>query len=843
MVLSSYWKIHSGGKGFAGDEISLKEFVDAGWIDAYVPSTVMGVLTENNDNESILDAENYSSFDKSVFDIGWWYRTSFILSESDLLKTVLLNFDGISYYANIWLNGKQVATSKYVFGSFKRFSFDISEYVNVGENILAVEVIRQKEGDFGLGFADWNPRPLDENMGIWRDVRIETVRRVYLKNSFIQTKVNTKTLNDASLAVSAELENFSKQPVSGIFKFNFENVGFEMPVNIDPGETVEVLADSSQFKQLHIKNPKLWWCAGLGEPNLYSAEISFEINGEIESQENIRFGIRQIDSYFNAQGHRGFRLNGKDVLIKGAGWTDDIFLRDTPHTNELQVQYVKDMGLNTIRFENIWGTSQNIYDLCDEYGLLAMVGWSCQWEWDYYLGKKCDDYGGASEKADYDLLIAYQHDQIKWLRNHPSIFCWVVGSDMLPRPELEKRYVGLFNEIDQTRPWLGAASWRESELTGPTGVKMYGPYEYVGPSYWYIDKKFGGAFGFNTETGPGTQIPVKESLERMLPPGKLWPLNPAWDKHCTASADAMNKINYFSEIVTKMWGKPKSFDDFLVKSHLVNYEAIRPMFEAFRVNRPNATGIIQWMLNSAWPSLYWQLYDYYLVPTPAYYATKKALEPIQLIYDYGKKAVYISNETPHKVDGLSAVLTVYSESSEEIISKEFELSVDGSVSKKVFDLPEFDQIVFVDLHLVDKNRKKIADNFYWLSPNQEEYDWEATYWAHTPMKQYFNYKKLNALGKAKLKARANAKKTKTNTEVTITLNNETNVISLFNQLKVHSGDQKWIIPSFYSDNYLSIAPYGEKTVHILLDGVISESLFIEVSGFNSNELKVNLSHR
>ena len=193
------------------------------------------------------------------------------------------------------------------------------------------------------------------------------------------------------------------------------------------------------------------------------------------------------------------------MLIRGGGWVDDLLLREDEKNLEAQVRYTRHMNLNTIRLEGIWGSSQKLYDLCDRYGILLMVGWSCQWEWEDYLGKpqESEMYGAAKTPEDMELLAAYFHDQVLWLRNHPSIFVWVVGSDKLPWPEMEKRYRRDLPLLDPSRPLLTSCKTWTSEVSGPSAVKMNGPYDYVTPNYWYVDKENGGAFGFNTETGPG----------------------------------------------------------------------------------------------------------------------------------------------------------------------------------------------------------------------------------------------------------------------------------------------------------------------------------------------------
>lgn len=236
-------------------------------------------------------------------------------------------------------------------------------------------------------------------MGIFREVRVVMNDEVSMENSAVHSKVNTETLDEAWLTVETQLTNESEQAVKGQLIGTLEGKTFSIPVSLAAGESKIVRVTSKEADVLHLKNPRLWWCHNMGKPEMYGMDLAFEIDGKVSDKETINFGVREVRDYFTEEGYRGFLLNGKKVLVRSAGWTDDIFLRDTPASNEIQVQYVRDMNLNSIRFENIWGTSQNVYDLCDRYGLLVLVGWSCHWEWDNYLGSSCDEFGGIkSEK-------------------------------------------------------------------------------------------------------------------------------------------------------------------------------------------------------------------------------------------------------------------------------------------------------------------------------------------------------------------------------------------------------------------------------------------------------------
>ena len=840
IVLIDNWKVQQNGKVMKdGSAISSIGNDCKNWYKATIPSTVMGVLTANGLYKDLFMGDNYKQVDKKQFDDSWWYSTKFDLPNLVPENTIALNFDGINYYANIWLNGKLIASRTTVFGTFRQFKFDISSLAKKKGNVLAIELFRAQPGDFNLGFVDWNPRPLDENMGIWRPVYIEIDGKVGMNNTVVQSKVNTTSLNEAWLTVKTELQNNSSEGVSGILIGTFDTVVFSYPIQLSANENKNITLTSKEIAALYIKKPKLWWCNNLGNPNLHKLSLRFETDINITDSDEITFGIREIETYFTDEGHKGFILNGKKILIKGAGWTDDIFLRDTKQSLETQIQYVKHMNLNTLRFESIWGTSQNLYDLCDKYGILAMVGWSCQWEWDEYLGKPCDAFGGIQTESDVNLALSSLSDQIYWLRNHPSIFVWFLGSDKLPKPELEIKYKNLIEKIDN-RPYLLTAGTRTSEISGPVGVKMNGPYEYVSPNYWYEDTKNGGAFGFNTETSPGAQIPTFESIKKMIPSDKLWPINKDWDYHCTHSAVAFKNLDVNTLMIDKRYGKALDLKDYLMKSDVLGYEAMSGMFEAFRANIPKSTGIIQWMLNSAWPSFYWQLYDYYLLPTSGYYATKKANAVNQLVYDYAKNEVIAVNEALNPLKNYKAHISILDFNSKILKSEIVPFDIESIQSKSIFILDNYADNVFLDLKLLDDKGAIITTNFYWLSNKKDVFDWDKTFWGNTPIKEYADYNKLHDLPKSNINAFVSTKSLTSSTELSVQIQNTTSKVAFFVTLNILDKFGKTIFPVFWNENFVSILPNEKRTIKCIIPNNVKNSKKnLIISGWNIKTQNIN----
>lgn len=790
--------------------------------DAVVPSTIMGTLTRNGLYKGILEGTAYKQYDTKPFDCSWWYRRDFTLKDLSGDEHVLLVFDGICYRANVFLNGVQVASKDTLCGSFRRHVLDITGVAKT-KNKLEVEVFKPQPGDPNIGFVDWNPRPLDESMGLFREVRVIRTGDVAIGESSVESRIDLKSYKEAWLTVRATLRNLTDQTVKGEVRGKFEGGEFSALVTLAPKEVRQITI--SDLDALHVQNPRLWWCHNMGKPELYDMSLTFLINNKVSDDEQLTFGIREVKDYYTSEGFRGFLLNGKPVLIRGAGWTDDIFLRDTPETNELQVRYVRDMNLNCIRFENIWGTSQNVYDLCDRYGLLVLTGWSCQWEWAEYLGKPIDKkYGGIVSPEDIALISRSFGDQVRWLRRHPSIIAWFVGSDLLPHPDLERRYVDILNKSDN-RPYLISAANTKSEVSGLSGMKMAGPYDYVAPNYWYLEQAPGGAFGFNTETGIGAQIPVRESLEKMIGKQNLWPLNDVWYYHCTVSATAMNNLDRLQQVIKGRYGEPTGLEDFLHKADLTNYDGTRAMFESFRCNVPRATGIVQWMLNSARPGLYWQLYDYYLVPNASYYAVKKGNAPLQLVYDYAKRTVFAVNEQ-QATSCLQVSMSLYALDGKLLAERTQPVYVAPYSSVKTFDIPTADGVSFLFLSLKDGEGRTIATNEYVLSSVADDYDWSTSDWYKTEFTRFADYTPLTSLPKADVTITS---QTYQDGRLTLTLKNASDCVAFFVRLAAKDAAGHLIVPAFWSDNYLSIPPQGE--IQLTCDLPVSP-VTISLDGWN-----------
>jgi len=843
LLLDDDWQIQSSQElTESGEELTSSGSDMAGWHNATVPSTVLGTLVKNGVYPDIFMGKNFEKVDNKQFQGSWWYRKVFEIRNKNA-STYRLKFDGIIYRANIWLNGKQIASADTLAGPFRQFSFNISKLVKKsGENILAVEVFSPAKGDFTVGFVDWNPESPDRGMGIWREVRLYSSGDVSLKYPFVQTHLDTATLIRAELLISAEVVNNSNSDARGYLEANIGDIKIRKDVNLSPKETKLIQFSPEEFPSLKINNPRIWWTYDLGKPELYDLKLAFYSDKQISDRTETQFGIRDIQEYsYKKYGreHKGYKLNGKKILIKGGGWVDQLFLMPDSVKLERQIEYVKHMNLNTIRPEGFWGNNQDLYDICDRVGILIMTGWSCQWEWPNYCGKKeCDGLYGCIQTPEEIKLVAQSwKDMVKWLRNHPSIFMWMTGSDMLPLPELERKYIEIMNREDPTRPMVTSAYMRKSTISGWSGMKMEGPYEYVPPIYWYTDTVYGGAYGFNTETGPGAQVPPIESIRKMIPADSIWPINDIWEYHC--GRNEFQTLSRYNAAMDERFGKPGSLEEYCKKAQLLNYESIRPMFEAFQVNRYDATGIIQWMLNSSWPKLIWQLYGYDLLPNGSLYGTKKAMEPLQAIYDYGKKEIVVSNSSRLNYKDLSVRIKLLNLDMKELLVRNipFEIREDGK--KMVLKLPEIvagqDSTSFLDLRIVDKSGKTLTINQYLLTQTVHEFDWKATYFAHTPTIKHQNLRQINSLPKVRIEPKFYSKTIKDKTYLTVELENRTNSLALSVEIMIKenkTGD--FVAPVYLDDNYFSLLP-GEKRIvegYCYTKDLNGSKPFVNITGIN-----------
>jgi exo-1,4-beta-D-glucosaminidase len=828
----------------AGEEISKTDFSTDGWHRAAAPTTVVAALIADKTlpdphygmnlrsypGMSYAIGQNFSGVamaEDSPYRCSWWYRTEFRLPAGSNGKKTWLHFDGINYRANIWLNGQKIADAQDAAGTFRAFEFEISKLAQVDKaNTLAVEVFAPKETDLAITWVDWNPAPPDKDMGLWRDVYLTTSGDVSLRNPFVASKLDEK-YTSVALTISADLKNTSDHPIKGILRARIGAVQASQAVELGPSEAKTVQLSAEQHAQLRFEHPRLWWPYQMGAPNLYTAKISFETGGKISDSAEVQFGVREVVSDKNERGDRLFKINGRNVLIRGGGWSSDMFLRWMPERVRHEFEYVKDMGLNTIRSEGKLERDE-FFDMADQMGILIMPGWCCCDMWERWK---------TWQPEHYKIAGASLEDEIHRLRNHPSVFVWLYGSDNPPPAEVEAMYLKILKDLQWPNPSVSSASQKPTTVTGASGVKMTGPYDYVPPNYWLTDQKLGGAHGFNTETSPGPAIPPLESLKRFLPADHLWPIDDFWNYH--AGGNRFKTVDVFNKGLEERYGRPENLEDYLRKSEAMAYEGERAMFEAYARNKYVSTGVIQWMLNNAWPSTIWHLYDYYLVPAGGYFGSKKATEMVHVQYSYDDNAVAAINGYERERKGMKVSAKIYDLEGKEKASKETTLDLAADSSTRAFELPQKEDAgttYFLRLELRDASGKLASDNFYWLSSKADVMDYEKTKGtAYTPQAAFADLTGLNKLPPVQLVVHSRTETHGKDGAVHVTVENPSKNVAFMVRLRLTQGKGgEDVTPIFWEDDYFSLLPGEKREVsgRYELSSLAGKQAELEVGGWN-----------
>jgi exo-1,4-beta-D-glucosaminidase len=858
LYLHDGWRLQSSCRiSASGRRISSRDFSTIGWHSTVVPSTVVAALVADKTFPDPYIGQNLRSIPGTTYPIGenfstlpmsedspfrcsWWYRTEFRLPKDYAGRLVFLNLDGVNNHANIWLNGHQVAGARIIAGAYRTYEFDVTHFLRQGGlNLLAIETIAQSENDLGINWVDWNPAPPDKDMGLWREVYLRATGPGGIRYTQVITHFPDGSLNRADLTIETELRNSTKKQIRGILAGQIEDISFRQDITLAPRETRSVRFEPADFPQLRFQDPRLWWPKQMGSPYLHDLSLSFSVANTLSDSQTIRFGIREITSELDTEGHLLFRVNGKRLLIRGGGWAPDMLLRESTDRLKAEFRYISDMNLNTVRLEGKM-ESDEFYSLADQHGILIMGGWSCCDYWEQWSQWK---------PGDVEIAAASLRSQIMRMRSHPSMLVWLNGSDNPPPADVEAAYIKVLKESDWPNPYLSSASQKSATITGPSGVKMLGPYDYVPPDYWLTDAdSYGGAYGFNTEASPGPAIPSLSSLRKMLDSVNILPDDPRWNYH--AGSEGFKDLSHFEEAMASIYGRPEGLEDYERKAQAMAYDGERAMFEAYSQQKYTATGIIQWMLNNAWPSLIWHLYDYYLQPAGGYFGTKKACEPVHVQYSRTDRGVEVVNSSYQNVLGLNVKAKLYDVDLHERFSGQSDIDSEADGVVKALTIPEeafrsASPIYFLQLTMANGSGETIGENFYWLSAKKSAYDWQRTTYRYTPVSSYEDLTALQELPRVgPIDASAEIERNGAAPTVRVTLHNPSAHLAFQVRLGIeHEGEEAEILPVLWDDNYIELMPGESREVkaQFLSPESLQGNTQLTVTGWNIESVTVILN--
>ena len=817
---------NSAGMYEEGRTLSTLSYKTDGWYRATVPGTVLTTLVDNGVYEEPLYGENNrpEKIPESLCHTDWWYRKIIDVPLEYKGKNIWINFDGINYEADIWVNGRRVGPIK---GAFIRGIFDITKFVKAGEKaVVAVHIFPQPHTGIpsehtmgtvggpcgGVGRLDgptfgcssgwdWLSGIRDRNTGIWQKAFLTATGNVILNDPYIITDLPLPETDKAFITVQATVQNITGQPQTGTVKGCFEGVSFEQQVTLKPYSTTTLTFSPENCKQLCVKKPRLWWPNGLGEPALYKLHLSFEQGGNVSDARDLNFGIREISYDIPGSDNLALSVNGVRVFCKGGNWGPDEALKRIPRERlEAQIRLHQQANFNMIR---LWGGQagcDDFYDLCDKYGILV---WDEFWQFN------------SVDPLDHSLFMANVRDKVLRIRNHPSIAIWCGRNEADPPKYLDDAVRNMLIELDPCR-------FYQSNSGGGRGCNSGGPYEWQTPTdfYCFSDlKKFNKKETFKTEIG-AMSVPTLESIQGMMPEKDWMGITDAWAEHNFTSGGGRTLLKNME----KRYGRVKNIADFVRKSQMMNYEGFKAMYEGRmgQMFKP-VQGILLWMSVAAQPSFVWQMFHYDLEPNASFFALKKACEQIHIQFSERFGGIFqVVNHMSTPLVGAKAKVRFYNMDGTLSGMKEYDVAVDACSFNDLgaAEWPEnLSNIHFIKMELFDSKGSLISDNFTWRSFSKEP----------------VNFSPLDSMPVVKLSTKASTRYEDGKMIMDVTLRNPSKNVALMTHLQLHRANSKdRVLPVYYSDNYVSLIP-GEKkvvTIEVSEADMKGEKPLVLVDGWN-----------
>jgi hypothetical protein len=845
--------------------------------DPYQGMNNMLIPDASDEFNKKYDLEKYSQLpgQPNPWKKPYWYLTDFVVPASDLGKHFDLIFKGINYRAGVWLNGKQVADSAQMAGMFAEYRLDVSGLIKAGNvNHLAVKIypldypgLPAEEqlkafddfyanggptGDIGKNVTmlcsvgwDWMPPVRDRNIGIWQPVYLRSSGQVTIFQPQVITDLPAlPDTGTAKVSVKFKLRNSSNTEENGkavitIIPETFKGNQVQFTKNIAVGKNRIVSAGftGDDTKELIIIKPHLWWPNGFGKADLYRIKIQYFSASGLSDEQSFLFGIRSVGTKavdVNGTWRRDFYVNGRRIHLTGGAWVPDMMLNRDSLRYDYEFRLCCNSKINLVR---IWGggvtPSDYFFDAADRYGLLV---WSDFW----ITGDTQGEFKGSSDwPLEGDIFKKNIASTIYRIRNHPSLLVWTGGNEGHARKELYYAMRDSIIKLDGTRPYIPSSSgfaklpdgWNGAWPDGkPTGVYSGGPYTWQDPKVYYQKADAGNDWVFKDETGIPSQPPYS-SLPKNIP-NLVWdkslpfPFNNSWGYHdaCTGNG---HYENYYKEMV-KRYGEPKSMKEFSDKMQLMNAMGYQGIFEAAGHKLNDIGGVMLWKLNAAFPSVVWQVYDWYLVPNAGYYFIQNACEPVHIQLNTKDLNIEYINRTYKPLNSLTASIEVFDVNSKSIFSKTEIVGLAAPEAKEGLSVADVINknpgISFVVLNLKSADGKTVSHNVYWVSPEND-------------------FLGINKLTVSSLTARINSIPSNNNEKRWgLKLTNSGGKIAFFINPRLMSGDEE-IAPSFWSANYFTLAPGESINVNVGCppEAIKGGTPYILLEGWNVETVKIPIS--
>lgn len=698
---------------------------------------------------------------------------------------------------------------------------------------------------------DWMPGVRDRNIGIWQDVQLIATEGISIGDTQVISDLPLPSVSYADLTVMTSLKNSTSSEKTVTLEGKIGEITFAKQVRLPADSETAVSVSVSEVPQLRIQNPKLWMPNGYGDPNLYELELRCFEGSVLSDQRNIRFGVRELSYELTvdapsakgiriehnpiADNHLGeildhrmlrdtlggihipsladgielkdldviandgmspylvIKVNGVRIFCRGGNWgMDDMMKNVTREHLEPYIILHKEANFNMIRNWTGASTSETLYELCDEYGMLV---WN-----DFWLSTE----GFNLNPLDEDLFMRNAVDVVRRFRHHPSIAIWCPRNEGYATETLERRLSAMIQKEDITR--------RYHPNSRQCNLRHSGPWHYYKDAAVYYSYD---AHGFNSELG-SPSVPTAASMRKMMPEADLWPISDTWHYH-----DLLNGLDEYVNAVDRLYGKAMSLDDFCKKVQFINYDSYRAMFESWNSRLwGDTSGVLLWMSHPAWPSVEWQTYSWDYETFGSYYGSRKACEPVHVQMNLDDHDVVVLNTTTSDLKNLKVAIECYDLSGKEISSriiKDVNVSANTRNDLCRAELQGIKGNYMVRLKLSDKKGNIITVNDYMMRGEGTE-----------------DFTAFNSIGKAKVRMR---KLPIRDGKLCYEITNISGNIAMnlkFNLFNPENG--QIILPAYFSEGYFHLLPGEKRTIEV--HSPLAGSIMVEGYNVDNTTLKL-----
>lgn len=876
-TLAAGWRLAEAPKVSAdGPRISQAGFITKDWLQATVPGTVLTTLIDRGVYPDPDYGLNNLAIPETLNKQDYWYRTDFKAPSSTGGRRFTLTFEGINYKAAVWLNGQSLGT---ITGAFIRGVFDVTSILKAGQtNVLAVRVsppphpgipqeqsIKGGPGENGGLMCldgptfvategwDWIPAIRDRDTGIWQPVILTASASVKIGDPQVVTTLPLPDTSRADVEITVPVENVSGAPVSGTLNAAFEQVHVVKNITVPPGKSAVKLTPS-EFAQLTVQHPRLWWPNGYGKPELYHLKLTFSEGNQVSDSKEVRFGIREITyelSLLDSAGHlrrleyspsvaRSRNETVVDVSHEGmreipaadpippnfpAEWREwwkswvaslapggeaSPAMRPLDDTKAAPYLVIKINGVRIACRGGNWGMDDSrkrvsrarlepYFRLHREANVNLIRNWVGQ-NTEQVFYDLADEYGLLVWN---DFWASTQNYNVE--PEDPALFLKNAADTILRfrnHPSIVM-WCGRNEGVPQPIINLGLAELVQSldgtryysPSSNQVNLQQSGPYRYQDPVLYYTTLNR----GFSVETGTPSMSTL-ESFRAWIPEADQWPIDDVWAYHDWHHS-GNGVIAPFMDQLQAEFGAPTGLEDFERKAQMLNYVEHRAIFEGMNAHlwAPNS-GRMLWMTQPAWPSTMWQILSSDYDTQASFYGVKKACEPVHVQLDLSNFKINIVNTTTAPLAGLLLSAHVFSLDNKLLLHREEKKDANADSVNDGFPLelaPLLTTgVVLVKLELRDASGKLLSDNFYWLGAESS------------------SYRQLNRLPAATVSATATSKRVDDEVHIHVQLQNRGSGPALANKLTLLNTGGSRILPAYLSDNYVSLLPGESREIEI-----------------------------